>query len=181
LTDYKIIEECRSGNLENFRKLVETTSPFAFSMAFRMVGDEDQAKDIVQETMITIWQKIKKIESVEAYKSWMYRIVVNKCYDHLRKRKRIPEVIADETAWRIIGNKISEGPSVELENKENAQILSFLTNKLSPKQKSVFILAEIEEMSHDEISAITGISKSGVKANLYNARKNISEMANKYL
>jgi len=181
LTDYKLIEECRGGNFNNFRILVEKSSPVAFSVAFRMLGDEDLAKDIVQETMVTIWQKIGKIDSAEAYKSWMYRIVVNKCYDILRKKKRVPEVVADDDVWRMIGNKISEGPSAELENKETARILSVLTDKLSPKQKTVFILAEIEEMSHDEISAVTGMSKSGIKANLYSARKNISEMADKYL
>jgi len=55
-------------------KLIEVTSPFAYSVAFRMLGDEDQAKDVVQETMITIWQKLKKIKSPEVYKTWVYRI-----------------------------------------------------------------------------------------------------------
>jgi RNA polymerase sigma-70 factor (ECF subfamily) len=181
LTDIKLIEECRGGNFSNFRKLVESTSPIVFSVAFRMLGDEDQAKDVVQETMVTIWQKIKKIESAQAYKSWIYKISVNKCYDILRNRKRRPEQVADEAIWRLIGNKISERPSSEMENRETALIISQLTDKLSPKQKTVFILSEIEEMSHDEISEITGMSKSGIKANLYSARKNISELANKYL
>ena len=54
MVDLKLIEECRGGNLSNFRKLVELTSPYAFSLAFRMLGDEDLAKDVVQETMVTI-------------------------------------------------------------------------------------------------------------------------------
>jgi RNA polymerase sigma-70 factor (ECF subfamily) len=181
LIDYKLIEECRGGNFKNFRKLVEQTSPFAFSVAFRMLGDEDLAKDIVQETMVKIWQKLAKIKSAGVYKTWMYRIVVNKCYDELRKRKRFPEIIADEQTWTLLSNTVSEVPSAELENKETAKIISLLTDRLSPKQKTVFILSEIEEMSGDEISEITGMSKSGIKANLYYARKNISEMVEKYL
>ena len=181
MIDIKLIEECRGGNFNNFRKLVGLISPFAFSVAFRMLGDEDQAKDVVQETMITIWQKLKKIKSAEVYKTWIYRIVVNKCYDQLRKRKRNQEFVADEQTWALISNKISEGPSAGLENKETAQIIGLLTNKLSPKQKAVFILSDIEEMSNDEISEITGISKSAVKANLHYARKNISEKIEKYL
>jgi len=181
LLDIKLIEECRGGNLNNFRRLVALTSPFAFSVAFRILCDEDQAKDVVQETMVTIWQKLKKIRSSEGYKTWVYRIVVNKCYDQLRKKKRNPEFLADEKVWASISNNISVGPSADLENKETAQILRLLTNKLSPKQKTVFILADLEEMSADEISEITGISKSGVKANLYYARKSISEMVEKYL
>ena len=181
MIEIKLIEECRGGNFNNFRKLVEVTSPFAYSVAFRMLVDEDQAKDVVQETMITIWQKLKKIKSAEVYKTWIYRIVVNKCYDQLRKRKRNPEFVADELTWELISNRLSEGPSADLENKETAQIISLLTNKLSPKQKAVFILSDLEEMSNDEISEITGISKSAIKGNLHYARKNISEKVEKYL
>jgi RNA polymerase sigma-70 factor, ECF subfamily len=181
LIDIKLIEECRDGNFNNFRKLIELTSPYAFSVAFRMLGDEDQAKDIVQETMITIWQKLKKIKSAEVYKTWIYRIVVNKCYDQMRKRKRNPEFGTDEKTWELIANRISEGPSAALENKETTTIISLLTERLSSKQKAVFVLSGLEGMSNDEISEITGISKSAVKANLYHARKSISEKIEKYL
>jgi RNA polymerase sigma-70 factor (ECF subfamily) len=174
LTDLKLIEECRSGNLENFRKLIESTSPFAFSVAFRMLGDEDQA-------MVTVWQKLKKIKSAEAYKTWIYRIVVNKCYDQLRKRKVNPEISADENTWKLISNTISTGPSTEMENNETARIIRLLTNRLSPKQKAVFVLSDLEQMSHDEISEVTGLSKSGIKANLHYARKSISVLVEKYL
>jgi len=136
LIEIKLIEECRGGNFNNFRKLIEVTSPFAYSVAFRMLGDEDQAKDVVQETMITIWQKLKKIKSAEVYKTWTYRIVVNKCYDQLRKRKRNPEFVADEQTWTLISNRISERPSAALENKETSRIISILTERLSPKQKA---------------------------------------------
>lgn len=181
MTDLKLIEECRGGNLENFRKLVQMTSPFAFSVAFRMLGDEDQAKDIVQETMVTIWQKLNKIKSAEAYKTWIYKIVINKCYDQLRRRKINPEFSPDEKTWRLISDRISVEPSAELENGETAMIIRVLTNRLSPKQKAVFVLSDLEQMSHDEISEITGISKSGIKANLHYARKSISVMVEKYL
>ena len=181
MIDIHLIEECRTGNLSNFKRLLELTSPIAFSVAFRMLGDEDQAKDIVQDTMVTIWQKLKKIKKSEVYSTWVYRIVVNKCYDQLRKRKRNPEFIADENTWRKISNLISENPSIEMENSETASIIKLLTNRLSRKQKTVFVLSELEQMSNDEISDITGMSKSGIKANLHYARKNISEMVEKYL
>ena len=181
MIDIKLIEECRGGNLQNFRKLVELTSPFAFSVAFRLLGDEDQAKDIVQETMITIWQKLKKIRSADVYKTWIYRIVVNKCYDQLRRRKRNPEFIADEKTWKLLSDCIYENQTTELENLETARIINLLSERLSPKQKSVFVLSDLEEMSGDEISEILGMSKSGIKSNLHHARKNISEMVEKYL
>ena len=181
MIDIQLIEECRGGNFNNFRKLIELTSPFAYSVAFRILCNEDQAKDVVQETMVTIWQKLKKIKSAEVYKTWIYRIVVNKCYDQIRKRKRNPEFIADEQTWALISNRISVGPSAALENSETSKIIGLLTERLSYKQKTVFVLSDLEGMSNDEISEITGISKSAVKANLYHARKSISEKVEKYL
>jgi RNA polymerase sigma-70 factor (ECF subfamily) len=181
LIDLKLIEQCRGGNFNNFRKLVEETSPFAYSVAFRMLGDEDQAKDIVQETMVTIWQKLHKIKSAEVYKTWLYRIVVNKCYDQMRKRKRNPEFSAGEKTWELISNTVTQAPSAALENEELSGIINVLTEKLSSRQKAVFVLCDLEGMSNDEVSEITGINKSAVKANLYHARKSISEKIEKYL
>lgn len=160
---------------------MELSSPVAFSVAFRMLGDEEKAKDVVQDTMVTIWQKLGKIKTAEVYKTWMYRIVVNKCYDEMRKRKRNPEYVVDDQTWGLISNKISEAPSEVLENKETAKIIGVLTEKLSTKQKAVFVLSDLEGMTNDEISEITGISKTAVKANLYHARKSISEKVKKYL
>jgi RNA polymerase sigma-70 factor, ECF subfamily len=181
LIDIELIEECRDGNFNNFRKLVEFSSPYAYSVAFRMLGNEEQAKDVVQETMVTIWQKLKKIKTAEVYKTWLYRIVVNKCYDEMRRKKRNPEFITDDHTWEIISNRISEGPSATLEDHETAKIINALTERLSKKQKAVFVLSDLEGMSHSQISEITGISQSAVKANLYHARKNISEKIEKYL
>ncbi len=146
-----------------------------------MLGNEFQAKDVVQETMVSIWQKLQKIRSAEVYKTWVYRIVVNKCYDQMRKRKRNPEFVADDAIWQFLTNKIMEEPSAALENTETAMIITLLTEKLSSKQKAVFVLSELEGLSNEEVSDITGISKSAVKANLYYARKNISERMKKYV
>lgn len=181
MIEKEIIEQCRNGNLQDFRKLVEKASPFAFSVAFRMIGNQEQAADIVQETMITIWKTIGKMKSADSYKSWMYRIVVNKCYDEMRRKKSNPEFIADEAAWKKISEKVSSGTGSEMENTEMAKLIAALTEKLSPKQKAVFVLADLEEMSNDEISVITGMSRLNVKANLHYARKSIGEMIRKHL
>jgi RNA polymerase sigma-70 factor, ECF subfamily len=181
LIEKEIIEQCRNGNLHDFRKLVEKASPFAFSVAFRMIGNQELAEDIVQETMITIWKTIGKIKSAESFKSWMYRIVINKCYDEMRRKKSNPEFVADEASWKKISERLFENPGTEMENKEIAKMIAALTEKLSPKQKAVFVLADLEEMSNEEISVVTGMSRLNVKANLHYARKSIGEMIRIYL
>ncbi len=115
------------------------------------------------------------------YRTWIYKIVINKCYDILRHKKRNREYVADERTWAMLSEKVSQIPSFRLENDETAGIIGMLTNRLSPNQKTIFILSEIEEMTGDEISKLTGISKSVIKANLYHARKSISALIEKYL
>lgn len=181
MVEKELIEECRKGDLHNFRKVVEKSTPLIFSVAFRMLGDEDSARDIVQETLVTIWQKMSKIKTAESYKTWVYRIAVNKCYDELRKQKRQNESRYDDQAWALISNHLSDDGITELESQENAMIINILTNKLSHKQKAVFVLSELEEMPAGEISEITGMTKAVVKANLYYARKNIESLLQKYL
>jgi RNA polymerase sigma-70 factor (ECF subfamily) len=181
LIENEMIEKCRSGSLHDFRKLVELISPFAYSVAFRMVGEEEQAKDIVQETMITVWKTMNKVKSPGSFMSWFYRIVVNKCYDQLRRRKVNPEVRADDKTWSLLSDKVSEKTFSELESRETVLIINLLTGKLSPKQKAVFVLSDLEEMSNEEISEITGMSRTSVKANLHYARKRIGEMIEKHI
>jgi RNA polymerase sigma-70 factor (ECF subfamily) len=181
LVDRETIENCMKGNLQEFRKLIDKSTPFAFSVAFRMLGEEAIALDIVQESMITIWKSINKIKSSESYKTWMYRIVVNKCYDELRRKRRNPEFVPDEQVWKRISETLSHNPETQLENREIAQIIGRLTDRLSRKQKAVFILSDLEEMTNNEISEITGMSLTKVKANLYYARQRIRDMAEKFL
>ena len=181
MIDKKLIEDCINGDLHNFRHVVEKTSPLVYSVAFRMLGDEDTARDIVQDTFVIVWQKLPKIRSSESFRKWVYRIAVNKCYDYIRKKKREPELRLNDQAWAIISDNISENTATELENQENAMIIDFLTGRLSPKQKTVFVLSELEELSHDEIAEITGMYRSAVKANLYYARRKIEILLKKYL
>jgi len=136
---------------------------------------------VVQDTMVKIWQKLDRIKTTDSFKSWVCRIAVNKCYDHLRKKKNQPEQRYDDQTWELISNHISDDGITELESKENARIINFLTDKLSKKQKAVFILSELEEMPAEQIVRVTGMKRSSVKANLYYARKNIQTLLEKYL
>jgi RNA polymerase sigma-70 factor (ECF subfamily) len=181
LVEKEIIEACKNGDLHDFRKLVEKTSPRIFSVAFRMLGDEDTASDVVQDTLVTVWQKLHKIKSPDSYKTWVFRITVNKCYDHLRRLKREKEMRLSDQAWSVLSNHISVNEITELDNYENAMIINFLTNNLSPRQKTVFVLSELEDLSYDEIARITGMYRSAVKANLYYARKKIGSLIKKYI
>lgn len=181
MIEKELIDECRSGNLQNFRKIFEKTSPMVFSVAFRMLGNDETARDVVQETMIAVWQKIDRIKTPESFKTWVYRIAVNKCYDHLRKKKHDVEVRMNNEGWMLLSQRLSDNSQSTLDNIEIGLIINSLTEFLSIKQKTVFILSELEEMTSEEIRNVTGMTSTTIKANLYHARKKMEGLLEKYL
>ena len=181
LNEKIIIEECKRGDFSNFPALVKLSIPRVYAIAFRITGSNDEAGDVVQEVMIKVWQKIEGLRDASSYNGWLRKLAVNNCYDRLRKRKCIPEVMAEERTWDLRGERISANETTHLDNEELALSLNMLTRSLSPKQKIVFILAETEGLTNEEIASATGMGKLTVKANLYHARKKISELAEKNL
>lgn len=179
MVEKELIEECKNGDLQNFRKIFEKTSPMVYSVAFRILCDDDTARDIVQETMIAIWQKLPGIKSSESFTKWVYRITVNKCYDVLRKKKNSSELTLSDDAWSLISGCLKDDEDDKLENSEISSIIRTLTDKLSPRQKIVFVLSELEDRDNDEIAGITGMSRTSIKTNLYHARRKMRMLLKK--
>ena len=176
-----IIKSCIIRDEAAFRKLVDRYSVFAFSVAFRIMNDDEESKDIVQESFITVWNKIGSFNTEKNFSNWFYRIIVNKCYDSLRKSKRTQLIYPDANSWNIPGIYSDSNPHNKLENKEIGKIIRLLTNRLSTKQRIVFILSELEGLSHEDISEITGMAKTSIKSNLNHARRKIGEMIEKHI
>ena len=181
MTEIQIIEAVKDNNRLAFRQLVESYSDFAFAVAFRIVNNTDDAKDIVQEAFIKTWEKRASIKLNGSFKWWLRKVVVNNSYDQLRKRKR-QAINPDVNAYKLMAGIISDEDSEkDLTNSELSGIILALTNKLSPKQKLVFTLSELEGMNHDEVVEATGLSKTSIKSNLSHARSKMEKMIRKYL
>ena len=176
-----IIKSCIVKDETAFRKLVDRYSDFAFSVAFRIMNDEEESKDIIQESFITVWNKIGSYNTEKNFSNWLYRIIVNKCYDSLRKRKRVQLIYPDAEGWNIPGMYSDSNPGKKLDNEEIGKIIRLLTNKLSTKQRVVFVLSELEGLAHEDISEITGMAKTSIKSNLNHARRKIGEMIEKHI
>ena len=176
-----IIQACITRDQNAFRILVDNYADFAFSVAFRIMNDEDESKDIVQESFITVWKKIRGFNPENNFSNWLYRIIVNRCYDALRKKKRNPLVYPDDSNWNIPGIISHSSADKGLDNKEIGKMIRRLTNKLSNKQKIVFVLSELEGLSREDIAEITGISRASVKSNLFHARQNIKKLIEKHI
>ena len=145
------------------------------------MNDEEESNDIIQEAFIAVWNKIGSFDPDKKFSNWLYRIIVNKCYDALRKRKRMQLVHPDTNNWNIPELISESNPERKLDNEEIGKMIRVLTFKLSTKQKIVFIMSELEGLSHDDIAEITGMAKTIIKSNLNHARRKIGEMIKKYI
>lgn len=175
----RLIEQSIQGDQTAFRRLVETHQPFAWSVAFRLVCNEYETEEVVQEAFIRIWKNLRVYKKESRFSTWLYKIVVNLCYDRIKANKSRNRFSANSSNYEVIINISSDdNPERELSNREQAEIIRILTENLSPRQKVVFVLSELEELEVSEIAAITGMSAAKIKSNLYCARKEIREMLN---
>lgn len=177
----EIIQACITRDQNAFRMLVDNYADFAFSVAFRIMNDEDESKDIVQESFISVWNKIEGFNPRNNFSNWLYRIIVNRCYDALRKKKRNPLVHPDDNNWNIPGVFSDSNADTRLDNEEIGKMIRLLTNQLSKKQKIVFVLSELEGLSREDIAEITGMTRTSIKSNLFHARQKMGKLIEKHI
>jgi RNA polymerase sigma-70 factor (ECF subfamily) len=172
-----LVQQSAGGNHTAFGLLVEQHQHFAYSVAFRLLYNEYETEEVVQEAFIKVWKHIKDYKEGTRFSTWLYKIVVNLCYDRM-KANRVRNKYENHAVDNDFLNKISaEGDAeCELSNREQAIIIRTLCVKLTPKQKVVFVLSELEDLTAGEISFITGLTPGQIKSNLYCARNEIRSM-----
>lgn len=173
-----IIDKAKDGNKEAFGLLVKQHQQFAFNLAFRIICNEDDARDIVQESFIKIWKNMKQFNTKIKFTTWMYKIVSNTAIDHLRSAKKMTKVNIDDVHDKL--EQINEDhPERLLDNKITGDLIRLISDTLSEKQKLVFVLRDLEGLNPVEVSEILGLPENSIKSNLYLARKSIREKLQK--
>jgi RNA polymerase sigma-70 factor (ECF subfamily) len=171
LIDKGIIEGIKSGDTASFGRMIDICLEQCLLLAIRISGNKADAEDIVQEAFIKVWEKRSSIRQAESFIPWIRKIVVNRSYDYLRAKKRNIELI-DKIEY-INMELISSDSADRIVAEEVINLLEWIGGKLSPKQRVVFVLSEIEGISYKEISKITGLAGSSVKSNCYHAREKV--------
>lgn len=174
----------RDGKDEGFERLIEEYQGRIYSICYRMMNDEIDAQDLVQETFIKVYQKIDKFKFESSFKTWVYRIAINICKNRLVHLKAktpicscsIEDMEGDNWESNILNSNIlikSNGFNEPIENLERqeqrdqiAKVLSCLDDDL----KSILILRELDEHTYSEIAEIQGIPNGTVKSRLHKAR-----------
>lgn len=168
-----IINKCRAGDRMAFRELVTNFHRLVFTIALKMLADEDLAKDIVQETFIRVWQNIGSFDLSKKFSTWICTIASRLCLDELDKHKHTAPMPDDE---RFLDEYVSaDNISSQLENSQWVSIVKVLAQELSPKQRLVFTLSQLQGMDTAEVMEISGMDADRIKKNLYVARQTIKE------
>ena len=153
---------------------------YAYALAFRTLADEEDAKDVVQETFIRLWNNLRRYDPSVKFTTWLYSIVINLCYDSLRSRRA--RRAADTTDASLLASIATEdNPERTLDNAELGALIGTLTEELPPKQRMVFVLRDLQGLSIREVCDILHLSEGSVKTNLVYARKHLRGKLEPYI
>lgn len=168
-----LIEASKRNDGKAFRKIVESYQAMIYSLALRLLCNEEEAKDTVQETFLRVWMHLSGYNPEKKFSTWIYAITTNLCFDKLKVSKRHFRIVSiDETLNDLLS---PENVEQEIINAELVNIIVVLTDTLTPKQKIVFTLRDLEALEIEEVSQITGLSAKKIKSNLFLARQAIRE------
>lgn len=170
----ELVETAKAGDHLAFEQLVRSTYADVYTLAFRLVGDEEDARDVVQETYLRAHKGLKRFRGDAQFSTWLHRITANCANTYLGRRGRhahdpLPDdpVIADVNPQRDPEQRAGLGDLREQ--------LSAALQELPPKLRAVVVLRDIYDLPHETIAEQLGITESAAKVRLHRARKRLRE------
>lgn len=167
----KIIEGCKKGKSRDQEELYKILSPGMYGLCLKYASDRDDARDIMQDGFIKMFQKIEQYSGKGSFEGWVRRIMINTALEKYRSQVNMYPL--DEKIPLS-----DEGINTTIIEKLNAEDLLTLVQELTPRYRMVFNLYAIEGYNHKEISEMMGISEGTSKSNLSRARLVLQEKVN---
>lgn len=158
------------GEEDAFDETVERYSRRVYSLCYRILRDQGEAEDMTQEVFVRVYTKHKTFKGKSSPYTWIYRIAVNMCFSHLKKRKA-PTVPFDEVKGMLATRTDESADHHELE-----RLISGAVGQLPPKQRAVFTMRFYDKMTFKEIAGAMGTSVGGAKANHHFAVERLKEI-----
>lgn len=163
--DARLVAALRAGDDDAFASLVTDYQTAIYNLAWRLVDDREDARDIAQEVFLKAYRQIPKIEGELHLWAWLYRVTVNACWEHLRARSRRPVSVGDRPEEADLGTRDGEDQA------ELARLFTASLAKLSPKQQVALLLKDVHGLPHSDIAATLGISRGSSEVLLFRARR----------
>lgn len=185
IDDYILLHKAKNGDIYAFEDLISKYEKKVYNTVLRIIRDKEAAKDISQEVFIKVYKSLKNFNEKSKFSTWLYRIAVNTSIDELRKNKnRYNNISLDnpdpehgntrQAEFEISGSK--DTPEEKLIKKEKIKELYKAINMLQEDQRILILLRDIQGLSYDEISDVTGIKTGTVKSKLNRARNALKEL-----
>lgn len=175
--DYELIQDFLSGNEQSFNILARKYQERIYWHARRMLGDHDDAHEIVQQVLLVMHSKLNTFNFSSALYTWIYKITSTRSLNLLKKKtlRRIFTFSSNENVEKIGYENIVEN----IESKERFLKMENHLNSLPIKQRQVFVMRNFDDLSYEEISNITGKSIGTLKANYFHAFRKMKELMEK--
>ena len=166
--DLDLVRQTLAGQTEAFGTLVTRYQKVMFTVALRMLGNQEDARDATQDAFVKAYQRLGSFDGKYRFYSWLYRILVNECLNANRDRK--PEQALDAD---VAGSGTPFDATLESERREQIQLALL---RLSPEYRTVIVLRHFAGQSYDEIAESLAIPEKTVKSRLYSARQRLGEL-----
>jgi RNA polymerase sigma-70 factor (ECF subfamily) len=169
-SDEELVARSIGGDQESFNQLVLRWERPIYALAYRVIGREEDARDVCQETFLRAFRALNGFRGQAKFSSWLYRIALNLCRDWVRKERRTPVIQAPEELEVLEMAALREPtPSVEdlVARRELTRVVERAMARLPEEQRTAIILKEYHELTFQEIADLVGCPLSTVKTRLY--------------
>jgi RNA polymerase sigma-70 factor (ECF subfamily) len=186
-SEAKLLDGLRAGDQSAYRRFVELNSANVYNVALKLLGDEHEAEDVLQETFLSAFRAMDRFEGRSQLSTWLYRIAYNASLMRLRKRDRMTtfsldqphNLTGDETEPRYLVDW-SSLPDEELLSAEARQEMDRAIAELPETLRSAFVLRDIQGLSGSETAEVLGITVQAVKSRLHRARLRLRDALSEY-
>jgi RNA polymerase sigma-70 factor, ECF subfamily len=192
-SDDALIARAKTGDFEAFEELVGRYQDKVYRLAFRFVRNETEAKEIVQDTLLSVWRKLDGFKGDSAFGSWLFRVTANAALMRLRSQRRHAEVSTEELPPGFLdapdsgygqilahGENWARRPDEELQSEELREKIQAAVDDLPEIYRTVFLVRDVDGLSTEETAEALQLSVPTVKTRLHRARIALREAIGGY-
>jgi len=188
ISDDILVRKSQEGDYPSFGELVKRYEKKVYNLAYRIMGNKEDASDVLQETFLQAFKKLPGFKGKARFSTWLYRIAVNICLMRKRKQKKMKMVSLDlpiltqkeDEIKRELRDDWSKSPLATLENEEVRKSLSKAIDSLPEGYRIVLLLRGLDGLSNEETAKVLGISLPAVKSRLHRARLFLRDKLSEY-
>jgi RNA polymerase sigma-70 factor (ECF subfamily) len=177
IDDRQLVQTIREGDADAFETLVRRKTTKVYALCYRIIGNAEDAKDISQLVFLKLWENLEKYDPAYAFDTWLYRMVTNVAIDFMRNKQSRDNAV--NSTLRLVKTEADAEQGVVVQRKEVENVFNDVSSVLSPKQKTIFIMNQMEDLPSAEIAKILGCRESTVRNHLFNARKAMQQQLQK--